>query len=54
MSKVDVNEIFSVISELESIKKQATVERSHFYVDVVATDAIKLLYKYAKTLGENK
>jgi hypothetical protein len=41
-------EIFGVIESLEDLKKQATVERSHYYVDAVATAAIKLLYKLAK------
>lgn len=44
--------IFNCIEHLENLKKQATIERSHFYVDSVATDAIKLLYEFAKTHAE--
>jgi hypothetical protein len=47
-----VAEIFMVIDQLEGLKKQATVERSHFYVDATATKAIDLLYRYAATFKE--
>jgi hypothetical protein len=47
-----VSEIFKVIDQLESLRKQATVERSHFYVNATAIKAIELLYEYAATFKE--
>jgi hypothetical protein len=44
--------ILNCINHLESLKKQATIERSHFYVNSAATDAIKLLYEFAETFKE--
>lgn len=44
--------IFNCIEHLENLKKQATVERSHFYVGSAVTDAIKLLYEFAETFKE--
>lgn len=37
-------ELVAMIEKLEGLKKQATVERSHFYVNGVAIEAIGLLY----------
>lgn len=44
--------IFNCIRHLEELKKQATVERSHFYAGATATDAIALLYEFAGTFKE--
>lgn len=41
---VTSDELVKMIAKLEDLKKQATVERSHFYVNGVATEAIGLLY----------
>jgi hypothetical protein len=49
-----LDRIFNCISHLENLKKQATVERSHFYVNSAATDAIKLLYEFAETFKEKQ
>lgn len=40
-------DIFEMIERLENLKKQATVERRHFYSGKVTTDAIAFLYKIA-------
>lgn len=37
-------QIMEMIERLEDMKKQATIEHSHFYTGKVATDAIALLY----------
>lgn len=47
-----LREILECIGELENLKKQATTERSHFYVDAKATQAIALLYEFARTFRE--
>lgn len=44
---VRIQQIFECIERLESLKKQATVERSHFYVGSTTTEAIRLLYEFA-------
>lgn len=44
--------IFECIASLEDLKRQATVEHSHFYVESKATEAIALLYEYAATFKE--
>jgi hypothetical protein len=49
-----VRDIFECIEKLESLKKQATTERSHFYVDATSTEAIALLYEFARTFKETK
>jgi len=33
-----------MIERLEDLRKQATVERSHFYTEKIAKDAAELLY----------
>jgi hypothetical protein len=48
----NVARIFTVIDHLESLRKQATVERSHFYVNETAIKAIELLYEYAATFKQ--
>ncbi len=50
MTRLD--RIFNCIVHLENLKKQATVERSHFYVNSTATDAIKILYEFAERFKE--
>lgn len=48
----NVARIFTVIDQLEGLRKQATVERSHYYVNATAIKAIELLYEYAATFKE--
>lgn len=48
----NVARIFKAIDQLESLRKQATVERSHYYVNATAIMAIELLYEYAATFKE--
>jgi hypothetical protein len=43
--KTSRQEITEMIDKPEDLKKQATVERSHYYVGGACTDAIRLLYK---------
>lgn len=52
MSAKVVADIFDCITKLEELKRQATVERSHFYVNATATEAIALLYQYAAMFKE--
>ena len=50
---VDVRRVMRVINGLEDLRKQATVERSHYYVDSVAAEAIEVLYGcMAQMFGE--
>lgn len=46
--------IFSCIVHLENLKKQATVEHSHFYVNSIASEAIRLLYDFAATFAQKE
>jgi hypothetical protein len=41
--------LLEMIAQLEDLKKQATLERSHFYVAATATRAIEIMYEI---LGE--
>lgn len=50
----EIQRIFHCIHKMEDLKKQATVERSHYYVADVITDAITLLYSYAAIYGEQE
>jgi predicted metal-dependent RNase len=51
----DLDRVMRIIGVLEDLKKQATIERSHFYVDSVATEAIAVLYDCAKQMfGEKR
>lgn len=49
-SETTKTDIVKMIEKLEDLKKQATVERSHFYVNGVATEAIGLLYNLKRPL----
>lgn len=44
MKQTTEQEVFRMIERLEDLKKQATVEHSHFYVDSTITQTIALLY----------
>lgn len=47
-----IQSVINCLRHLEDLKKQATLERSHHYVEAVATDAIALLYKFLGTMGD--
>lgn len=42
--RITKQELVTMIDKLEDLKKQATIDRSHLYVNGVATEAIGLLY----------
>lgn len=47
------DEVLDAIEMLENLKKQATLERSHYYVLASANKALAALYEYLLTFGEN-
>ena len=51
---IDVRRVMRIIGSLEDLKKQATIERSHYYVDSVATEAIEVLYGCMKQMFGEK
>ena len=45
-------DVMACIAKLEDLKRQATVERSHYYTGATVTEAIQLLYAYLSTFRE--
>jgi len=44
VTRPSLREVWALIQRLEDLKRQATIERSHFYVDATLTEAIAMLY----------
>lgn len=48
MQKPTLVEVFALIAKQEDLLKQATVERSHYYVAATCRETITMLYALAR------